>query len=82
MPEQRVGPSFDGATQTYIAWIAQYCTLDQPGLKRKTAKMRDSTFAFLRGTFYRWSHQFAGVPQEVRSAPSLLAVGDIHLAAR
>ncbi len=79
MPKQRAGPSFDAATQTYIAWMAQYCTLDQPGLKRKTAKMQESAFAFLRGTFYRWSHQFAAVSQEVRSAPCLLVVGDIHL---
>jgi hypothetical protein len=41
--------------------------------------MRDSPFAFLRGTFYRWSHHFAAVPDEVRSAPSLLIVGDLHL---
>src|SRR5215210_6244293 len=41
--------------------------------------MRESPFAFLRSTFYRWSHQFAAVPDEARSAPSLLIVGDIHL---
>src|SRR3954463_13339901 len=41
--------------------------------------MRESSFAFLRGTFYRWFYHFAAVPDDVRSAPSLLIVGDIHI---
>jgi uncharacterized protein (DUF2252 family) len=79
MIQQEAEPSFDAATQTYLAWMARYCALDEQGLKLKQAKMRDSPFAFLRGTFYRWSHHFAAVPDEVRSASSLLIVGDIHL---
>ncbi|HTG83950.1 MAG TPA: DUF2252 family protein, partial [Gemmatimonadales bacterium] len=59
--------------------MARFCSLDEQGLKLKQAKMRDSPFAFLRSTFYRWSHHFTAVPDEVRSAPSFLIVGDIHL---
>ena len=59
--------------------MARFCSLDEHGLKLKQAKMRDSPFAFLRSTFYRWSHHFTAVPDEVRSAPSFLIVGDIHL---
>jgi hypothetical protein len=53
MIQQEAEPSFDAATQTYLAWMARYCALDEQGLKLKQAKMRDSHFAFLRGTFYR-----------------------------
>jgi uncharacterized protein (DUF2252 family) len=53
MIQQEAEPSFDAATQTYLAWMARYCALDEQGLKLKQAKMRDSPFAFLRGTFYR-----------------------------
>jgi hypothetical protein len=79
MIQQGAEPSFDAATQAYLAWIARYCALDEQSLKLKQIKMRESPFAFLRGTFYRWPHHFAAVPDEVQSAPSFLIVGDIHL---
>jgi hypothetical protein len=79
MIQQGAEPSFEAATQAYLAWMARFCSLDEQGLKLKQAKMRDSPFAFLRSTFYRWSHHFTAVPDEVRSAPSFLIVGDIHL---
>jgi uncharacterized protein (DUF2252 family) len=79
MIQQGAEPSFEAATQAYLAWMARFCSLDEHGLKLKQAKMRDSPFAFLRSTFYRWSHHFTAVPDEVRSAPSFLIVGDIHL---
>lgn len=79
MTQQGAEPAFETATQNHIDWMARYCVLDERGLKLKQAKMRQSPFAFLRGTFYRWSHHFAATPAEVRSAPSLLVVGDIHL---
>jgi uncharacterized protein (DUF2252 family) len=72
-------PSFGAATQAYVAWMTLYFAPDQQGLKLKRAKMQESPFAFLRGAFYRWPHHFAAAPDEVRSAPSFLIVGDIHL---
>jgi uncharacterized protein (DUF2252 family) len=76
---QEAEPSFEAATQAYVDWMGRYFAPEEQGLKHKRMKMRESPFAFLRGTFYRWPFHFATAPAAVRSAPSFLIVGDIHL---
>jgi hypothetical protein len=39
MIQQEAEPSFEAATQAYLAWMARYCALDEQGLKLKQAKM-------------------------------------------
>jgi hypothetical protein len=71
---------FATATRDYYAWLARYLPLDPEGLREKRARMdKKKVFPFLRGTFYRWSWQSAGVAEAVRNAPSLLSAGDVHL---
>ena len=48
-------------------------------LKKKRRKMRTGPFPFLRATYYRWAETILTQCPELASAPSVVAVGDIHL---
>ena len=70
------------STQRYEAWLKKQLAgqLVTDDLKRKHEKMReDGPFAFLRATYWRWAETVLGVCPELATAPSVLAVGDIHL---
>jgi uncharacterized protein (DUF2252 family) len=41
--------------------------------------MRKGVFAFLRATFYRWSQIFPEFCSDLRLAPTVLAVADLHV---
>ena len=41
--------------------------------------MRDSAFAFLRATYWRWAETILEVCPDLANAPAVLAVGDTHL---
>ncbi|WP_298959508.1 DUF2252 family protein [uncultured Methylobacterium sp.] len=72
-------PSFRKDTRAYLRFARGYCPLSKADLTLKAHKMGLAPFPFLRGSFYRWPHQFAVVADPVRGAPRLLCVGDIHL---
>ena len=36
-------------------------------------------FCFLRATYYRWAQQFGDLEKQTSKAPTVLAVGDLHL---
>ncbi|MEH3145110.1 MAG: DUF2252 family protein [Methylobacterium frigidaeris] len=76
---QRDERSFKKDTRTYLRFAERYCPLSRPELKLKARKMAQAPFPFLRGSFYRWPHHFAVVADQVRLAPMLPCVGDIHL---
>jgi hypothetical protein len=48
-------------------------------LRDKHARMRKELFAFLRGTYYRWVELWTDADAELRRAPTILAVGDLHI---
>src|SRR6202035_155603 len=48
-------------------------------LRDKHEQMRADLFAFCRATFYRWVQQWPDVCGELRHAPRVLAVGDLHV---
>lgn len=48
-------------------------------LARKRRKMAEHPFAFLRGSYFRWAETIAALAPALMDAPSVLAVGDIHL---
>jgi hypothetical protein len=48
-------------------------------LHLKHRRMAESAFVFLRGTFYRWAQQWPESCPELVRAPSVLAVGDLHV---
>jgi hypothetical protein len=70
-----------GSTKQYEAWLRNqlYGDLVEKDLKRKHVKMKEDPFVFLRATYWRWAETILDVCPELSKAPSVLAVGDIHL---
>ncbi|HSU88452.1 MAG TPA: DUF2252 family protein, partial [Terriglobia bacterium] len=68
-----------GATAQYEKWIAARIRVVQEDLAFKHAQMRESPFAFLRATFYRWLQLWQELCATETSAPAVLAVGDLHI---
>jgi hypothetical protein len=48
-------------------------------LEEKHKKMTKGAFQFLRATYWRWAETIFRVCPELEDAPSVLAVGDIHI---
>ncbi len=48
-------------------------------LKQKHELMAEDEFRFFRGTFYRWTQLWTKHCRDLASAPSVLAVGDLHV---
>lgn len=69
------------STELYEGWLRRQLKGDivEPDLARKHKKMRESPFAFLRATYWRWAETVLDECPELAKAPSVLAVGDIHL---
>lgn len=72
------------ATQSYERWMAK--ALARNGLvplgedlARKHRKMAKKSFAFLRGTYYRWAQLWPKLCPGLARGPRVLAVGDVHL---
>ena len=67
------------ATRDYETWLAAHTSLVRPDLALKHARMADEPFRFLRATFYRWIQRWPSLCAELTHAPSVLAVGDLHV---
>ena len=67
------------ATRKYEFWLAQRLQIVQPDLRLKHQRMSQSVFAFFRATFYRWLVLWQEVDSDLRQAPRLLSVGDLHV---
>jgi hypothetical protein len=69
------------ASKDYEAWMRRHIAIIKKDLAKKHKLMRDkkSAFPFLRATFYRWAQTFPSLCADVFKAPSVLAVGDIHV---
>src|SRR5436305_2057223 len=66
-------------TLEYEKWMRSVILIDEDELHTKHQKMMDSEFAFLRATFYRWSHLFPKYCPELNQATKVLGVGDLHM---
>jgi hypothetical protein len=73
--------SIQRSTRAYEEWLRTELggELVEKDLERKHARMRDSVFAFLRASYWRWAETALEICPELAGAPALLAVGDIHL---
>jgi uncharacterized protein (DUF2252 family) len=69
----------DNATQQYEHWLGQQVRLVPRDLRMKHRLMKRDAFSFLRATIYRWMQVWPEVCPELRSAPAVLAVGDVHV---
>src|SRR5919108_6008571 len=67
------------ATFQYEKWMAAQIRVVKADLPYKHAQMRESSFAFLRATFYRWIQLWKELCTNEASAPAVLAVGDLHI---
>lgn len=71
--------TIDQATRHYEEWLAKWIPLVPGDLRLKHDLMKRDGFAFLRATFYRWMQVWPHVCPELAGAPSVLAVGDLHV---
>src|SRR2546423_13500871 len=67
------------ATTRYEAWLAERIPLVKPDLELKHHAMSAGIFPFLRATFYRWAARWRALVGDVAAAPTVLAVGDVHV---
>src|ERR1019366_2340676 len=67
------------ATRLYEAWTRRHIDVIASDLRLKHERMAESTFVFLRATFYRWLQHWPEVCPDLLKAPRVLAVGDLHV---
>ena len=72
-------PNIEGVTASYEAWMRGCTNVLQSDLRSKHEQMKETSFGFLRGTFYRWAQLWPSVCADLCSAPKILAVGDLHV---
>ena len=64
----------------YETWLAKECQDFEPeALKSKHSKMSADPGQFLRATYFRWARTILHWLPELRQAPAVLGVGDIHV---
>jgi hypothetical protein len=71
--------SLERATTSYEQWMKECTAVFSSDLSLKHDQMKESTFLFLRGTFYRWAQMWPSVCGDLCRAPKVLAVGDLHV---
>jgi Uncharacterized protein conserved in bacteria (DUF2252) len=67
------------ATEHYEAWLAKHTPIIGADLTFKHQRMSADVFSFMRATFYRWVELWAETCSDLAKAPSVLAVGDLHV---
>ncbi len=69
------------SVRRYEDWLASQLgeELVDADLARKHEKMRESPFAFLRATYWRWAETILSICGELADAPPILSIGDTHL---
>jgi hypothetical protein len=68
------------ATKDFEKWVGGHIPVVKSQFSDKHKQMAESPIQFLRGTFYRWTQLFPEICPELRKAPSVLSVGDLHIA--
>jgi hypothetical protein len=72
-------PDAVDATRDYERWLGGFAGLNRGDLAHKHRLMAQEPFAFLRATFYRWIQLWPRVCADLAGAPTVLAVGDLHV---
>lgn len=67
------------ATRGYERWMRRSTPVVEADLRSKHRQMRENPFLFLRGTFYRWLELWSEVASDLSGAPTVLALGDLHV---
>jgi hypothetical protein len=75
----RLAMNIREASGAYEAWLSARIRLIPADLRAKHRAMGDGAFPFLRATFYRWCQLWPALCPDLVGAPTVLAVGDLHL---
>src|SRR5262249_44658799 len=69
------------STRAYERWLKAQLDGDivAADIKKKHETMREGPFPFLRATYWRWAETILDLCPELKTAPRVLAVGDIHI---
>ena len=67
------------STLNYERWLTAHTRIDKVGLQQKHQLMAKKAFPFLRATFYRWLQLWPSICPDLHRAPTVLAVGDLHV---
>jgi len=67
------------ATHRFEEWLGHHIPIVEPDLRFKHERMAESPFAFFRATFYRWMQLWPEIGSDLTAAPTVLAVGDLHV---
>src|ERR1035438_642775 len=67
------------ATRQYERWLAGHVRVVKSDLGTKHELMAQDAFSFLRATFYHWMQLFPALCPKAARAPTVLAVGDLHV---
>jgi hypothetical protein len=62
----------------YEAWLRTQCQVVEADLAYKHERMKQSPFAFLRATYFRWAKKIEKLCPDLNDAPAVLSVGDTH----
>src|SRR5215213_9242304 len=74
-------PPFKKSIEEYERWLGAQLDRDlwKKDLRLKHERMLESPFVFLRATYWRWAEAILTICDGLDNAPSVGAVGDIHL---
>src|SRR5215510_4510804 len=67
------------ATVDFEQWLAKRLPIVRQDIALKHQHMAEAAFPFFRATFYRWLQLWPEVCPDLAKAPSVLAVGDLHI---
>src|ERR1039458_2728048 len=70
---------FEKSTRAYERWLRRHIVLVNEDLDLKHTHMAEGIFPFFRATFYRWAATWSDLCPELAGAPTVLAVGDLHV---
>jgi hypothetical protein len=67
------------STRKYEKWMAEHTAVVKADLQFKHAAMRKDVFSFMRATFYRWGELWNEHCSDLKPAPRILGIGDLHV---
>lgn len=67
------------ATQSYECWLQRHVQVVPADLERKHRQLAENPYSFFRGSHYRWAQRWQCGADDVRRAPRVLAVADLHI---
>ena len=69
------------SARAYERWLSKQLDGDvvEADLRKKHARMAEGPFPFLRATYWRWAETILDICPDLADAPSVLAIGDIHI---